>query len=178
MGRRTASLAALDDELAHHLDRAARIKGFGAAAVTLATGGAVWCALIVGIPAVRSGALPSVLLAMVVLVPLALADVLAPLPATVAELAVGRPPHACWKSSNARTRDRTNPPPQATRRRHTASSCQICPPDGQTSAITLCVTWTSTCPRGDGSPSWAKAAAERRRWRWCCCAFSIDPMAA
>ena len=87
MGRQTASLAALDEELAHHLDRAARIKGIGAVAVTLASGGAVWCALFVGVPAVHSGALPSVLLAVVVLVPLALADVLAPLPATLAELA-------------------------------------------------------------------------------------------
>jgi thiol reductant ABC exporter CydC subunit len=87
MGRRTAAIAELDDELAQHLDKAARIKGIGAVAVTLATGGAVWCALLVGVPAVRSGALPSVLLAVVVLVPLALADVLAPLPATVAELA-------------------------------------------------------------------------------------------
>jgi thiol reductant ABC exporter CydC subunit len=87
MGRRTAELAELDDELAAHLDRAARIKGFGAVGVTLATGGALWCALVVGIPAVRSGALPSVLLALVVLVPLALVEVLAPLPATVAEMA-------------------------------------------------------------------------------------------
>jgi thiol reductant ABC exporter CydC subunit len=86
MGRRTASIAALDAELARHLDRAARIKGLGAAAVGLATGGAVWCALFVGVPAVRSGALPSVLLAVVVLVPLALAEVLTPLPATVAEI--------------------------------------------------------------------------------------------
>jgi ABC-type multidrug transport system fused ATPase/permease subunit len=39
------------------------------------------------VPAVDSGALPAVLLAVVVLVPLALAEVLAPLPATVAELA-------------------------------------------------------------------------------------------
>jgi thiol reductant ABC exporter CydC subunit len=87
MARRTASIAALDDELAHHLDRAARIKGLGAVAVTVATGGALWCALVVGVPAVHSGALPAVLLAVVVLVPLALAEVLAPLPATVAELA-------------------------------------------------------------------------------------------
>jgi len=87
MGRRTAAIAALDDELARHLDRAARIKGLGAVAVALATGGALWCALLVGVPAVRSGALPSVLLAVVVLVPLALSDVLAPLPATVAEMA-------------------------------------------------------------------------------------------
>jgi thiol reductant ABC exporter CydC subunit len=87
MGRRTAAIAALDADLARHLDRAARIKGIGAVAVGLATGGAVWWALLVGVPAVRSGALPSVLLAVVVLVPLALADVLAPLPATVAELA-------------------------------------------------------------------------------------------
>jgi ABC-type multidrug transport system fused ATPase/permease subunit len=55
--------------------------------VSLASGGALWCALFVGVPAVRSGALPPVLLAVVVLVPLALAEVLAPLPATVAELA-------------------------------------------------------------------------------------------
>jgi thiol reductant ABC exporter CydC subunit len=87
MGRRTASIAALDADLARHLDRAARIKGIGAVAAGLATGGAVWCALFVGVPAVRSGALPSVLLAVVVLVPLALADVFAPLPATLAELA-------------------------------------------------------------------------------------------
>jgi thiol reductant ABC exporter CydC subunit len=87
MGRRTAAIAVLDEELSRHLDKAARIKGLGAGAVTLATGGAVWCALLVGVPAVRSGALPSVLLAVVVLVPLALAEVLAPLPATVAEMA-------------------------------------------------------------------------------------------
>jgi ATP-binding cassette subfamily C protein CydC len=87
MGRRTASIAALDADLARHLDRAARIKGIGTIAVGLAIGGALWCALLVGVPAVRSGALPSVLLAVVVLTPLALADVLAPLPATLAELA-------------------------------------------------------------------------------------------
>jgi thiol reductant ABC exporter CydC subunit len=84
--RRLASLAETERRLGGHLDSAARIRGVGAAAVTFATGLAVWCALLVGVPAVRDGSLPAVLLAVVVLVPLALAEVFAPLPLAAGEL--------------------------------------------------------------------------------------------
>lgn len=84
--RRLESLGATERRLLLQLDAAARIRGIGAAAVTLATGAAVWCALALGVPAVRSGSLPVVLLAVVVLVPLALAEVFAPLPLAAAEL--------------------------------------------------------------------------------------------
>ncbi len=84
--RRLAGLAATERRLLGHLDSAARVRGLGAAAVSFGIGASVWCALALGVPAVRSGSLPVVLLAVVVLVPLALAEVLAPLPLAAAEL--------------------------------------------------------------------------------------------
>ncbi|MEP6761129.1 MAG: thiol reductant ABC exporter subunit CydC [Sporichthyaceae bacterium] len=86
VGRRLAGLAETERRLLHHLDSAARVRGAGAAAVTFATGAAVWCALVLGVPAVRSGSLSAVLLAVLVLVPLALADVFSPLPLAAGEL--------------------------------------------------------------------------------------------
>jgi thiol reductant ABC exporter CydC subunit len=86
VGRRLAGLAQTERRLVGHLDSAARIRGAGAAAVTFATGAAVWFALLLGVPAVRDGSLPAVWLAVVVLVPLALAEVLAPLPLAAGEL--------------------------------------------------------------------------------------------
>ncbi len=84
--RRLAGLAEIERRLLRALDSAARIRGVGAAAVTFTTGAALWGALVLGVPAVRDGSLPAVLLAVVVLVPLALADILAPLPLAAAEL--------------------------------------------------------------------------------------------
>lgn len=84
--RRLAGLAETERRLLHHLDAAARVRGVGAAAVTLATGAAVWFALVLGVPAVRAGSLSAVLLAVVVLVPLALAEIFAPLPLAAGEL--------------------------------------------------------------------------------------------
>jgi thiol reductant ABC exporter CydC subunit len=84
--RRLSALAETESRLLHHLDSAARLRGAGAAVVTFATGSALWCALVLGVPAVRSGSFPAVLLAVVVLVPLALAEVLAPLPIAAGEL--------------------------------------------------------------------------------------------
>jgi thiol reductant ABC exporter CydC subunit len=84
--RRLAGLVDTEQQLLKQLDSAAWIKGVGAAAVTLATGSAVWFALLLGVPALRAGSLPAVLLAVVVLLPLALAEVLAPLPLAAGEL--------------------------------------------------------------------------------------------
>jgi thiol reductant ABC exporter, CydC subunit len=84
--RRLIELAETERRLVHHLDSAARVRGAAAGAVTFATGAAVWCALVLGVPAVRDGSFPAVLLAVVVLVPLALAEVLAPLPLAASEL--------------------------------------------------------------------------------------------
>lgn len=84
--RRLAGLAETERRLLQHLDAAARVRGVGAAAVTLATGAAVWFALVLGVPAVRAGSLSAVLLAVVVLVPLALAEIFAPLPLAAGEL--------------------------------------------------------------------------------------------
>ena len=86
LDRRTGAIAATDAHLARHLDAAARVRGLGSGAVSLATGGAVWLVLVLAVPAVRSGALPVVALAVLALVPLALAEVFAPLPVAVAEL--------------------------------------------------------------------------------------------
>ncbi|MDP9240432.1 MAG: thiol reductant ABC exporter subunit CydC [Actinomycetota bacterium] len=86
---RLAGLADHERRLLQHLDSAARIRGAGAAAVTLATGAAVWCTLVLGVPALRTGSLSAVLLAVVVLVPLALAEVFAPLALAADELARG-----------------------------------------------------------------------------------------
>lgn len=86
VGRRLAGLAETERRLVAHLDSAARVRGAGGAAVTFATGVAVWFALVLGVPGVRDGSFPAVLLAVVVLVPLALAEVVAPLPQAAGEL--------------------------------------------------------------------------------------------
>lgn len=77
-GRRDALLA-VDARLRAAESRAAVIRGGAAAAQVLAAGMAVMVALWLGIPAVADGSLARVNLAVLVLVPLALHEVLAPL---------------------------------------------------------------------------------------------------
>jgi thiol reductant ABC exporter CydC subunit len=88
---------ALDDRLARlsrisaELTRLARLSagatGLGAGLAALASGAAVWGVVLVGIPAVSSGALSGVLLAVVVLVPLAAFEGVAALPSALSALA-------------------------------------------------------------------------------------------
>lgn len=79
-------IAAADRRLARAERRAAAGLGVAAAVSALAAGSAVWGALALGIPAVRSGALGSVLLAVVVLTPFAVHEVYAGLAPAAAQL--------------------------------------------------------------------------------------------
>jgi thiol reductant ABC exporter CydC subunit len=75
-----AVAARLDRDFTRATARSAATTGLGAAISALAGGLAVWGSLAVGVPAVRSGALDGVLLAVVVLLPLAAFEVVAGLP--------------------------------------------------------------------------------------------------
>ncbi len=72
-----ADIAGKDRKLAAGRARSGQGKGTGAAVVALAAGAAVCGSLALGVPAVRSGALAGVLLAVVVLTPLAAHEVFA-----------------------------------------------------------------------------------------------------
>jgi thiol reductant ABC exporter CydC subunit len=82
------------DELDAQLTRAARSSasalGLGAGLSSLATGAAVVGALVTGIPAVASGRLHNVLLAVLVLLPLAAFEAVQPLPAAAQQLTAAR----------------------------------------------------------------------------------------
>ena len=80
VGQRLREVDDLDAELTAVARRAAWSAGLGSGLAALAAGGAVWGAAVVGTSAVRSGALAGVLLAVVVLLPLAAFEALAPLP--------------------------------------------------------------------------------------------------
>jgi thiol reductant ABC exporter CydC subunit len=82
------------DELDAELTRAARSSasalGLGAGLSSLATGAAVVGALVVAIPAVGSGRLHNLLLAVLVLLPLAAFEAVQPLPAAAQQLSTAR----------------------------------------------------------------------------------------
>ncbi|MFG2246092.1 thiol reductant ABC exporter subunit CydC [Spirillospora sp. NPDC048823] len=75
-----AEATRLDGDFTRATARSAATAGAGAAISALAGGLAVWGSLAVGVPAVRSGTLDGVLLAVVVLLPLAAFEVVAGLP--------------------------------------------------------------------------------------------------
>ncbi|MEU8798208.1 thiol reductant ABC exporter subunit CydC [Spirillospora sp. NPDC048819] len=75
-----AEATRLDGDFTRATARSAATAGAGAAISALAGGLAVWGGLAVGVPAVRSGTLDGVLLAVVVLLPLAAFEVVAGLP--------------------------------------------------------------------------------------------------
>jgi thiol reductant ABC exporter CydC subunit len=67
--------AAADRALSQAEGRSATGRGIAAAVTALAAGASVWASLVLGVPAVRSGALPGVALAVLVLTPLAAHEV-------------------------------------------------------------------------------------------------------
>ncbi|WP_211177447.1 thiol reductant ABC exporter subunit CydC [Pseudonocardia acidicola] len=71
-GRSLARVADLDRAVSRAQGASAATAGFGAGLATLASGGAVWAALALGVTAVRGGALDGVALAVVALAPLAM----------------------------------------------------------------------------------------------------------
>ncbi len=79
--RRLDALAAADHRLARASRTSSLVIGVGAALTVAAVGVAVWGAVTLGVPAVRSGDLDRTELAVIVLVPLACAEVVAGLPA-------------------------------------------------------------------------------------------------
>lgn len=81
VAERQDRLARAETELAEALDRAARPAAWAAALSTTAMGAAVVGCLVVGTHAVAAGELRAVLLAVVTLVPLAMAEVVSGLPA-------------------------------------------------------------------------------------------------
>ncbi|WP_202124915.1 thiol reductant ABC exporter subunit CydC [Actinomadura physcomitrii] len=83
---RLAEAARLDRDFTRAAARSAASTGLGAAVSALAGGLAVWGALAVGVPAVRTGALDGVLLAVIVLLPLAAFEVVAGLPLAAQQL--------------------------------------------------------------------------------------------
>jgi thiol reductant ABC exporter CydC subunit len=87
---RLAALADTDDRLRRATARSAAGVGLGAGLVALAAGGCVWAGLALGAHAVRTGDLSTVLLAVVVLTPLAVFDAVSGLPAAAARLATAR----------------------------------------------------------------------------------------
>lgn len=83
---RLARLRSMETRLVRHLDRSARAEGAGAGALVLLVGLTVWAAAVVGVAALRAGELGQVSLVVVVLLPLALAEVLGALPGAVRQL--------------------------------------------------------------------------------------------
>ncbi len=88
--RRVDDLTGTDTRLRQAAARSTAGVGLGAALVSLAAGGCVWAGLALGAPAVRAGQLHSVLLAVVVLTPIAVFDTVSTLPAAAAQFATAR----------------------------------------------------------------------------------------
>jgi len=88
--RRLAALAQTDHDLRRAAARSSAGTGLGAGLVALAGGACVWAALSLGTAAVRAGTLDGVLLAVVVLTPLALFEAVSSLPGAAAHLATAR----------------------------------------------------------------------------------------
>jgi thiol reductant ABC exporter CydC subunit len=88
--RRLDELTDIDTRLCRAAARSAAGIGLGAALVSLAAGGCVWAGLALGAPAVRAGQLHSVLLAVVVLTPIAVFDTVSTLPAAAAQFATAQ----------------------------------------------------------------------------------------
>jgi len=86
LGARLKRSAAVDAQLARVSCAAARTAGVGQGLATLLSGLAMWGALLVGVAAVRAGALNGVLLAVIVLIPLAAFELVTELPAATQTL--------------------------------------------------------------------------------------------
>jgi ATP-binding cassette, subfamily C, bacterial CydC len=83
---RLAAVRDADAQLAHGLDRAARPASWASAVSTAAMAAAMLSCLVTGTAAVHDGRVAPVMLAVLVLIPMALAEVVGPLPAAAAGL--------------------------------------------------------------------------------------------
>ena len=133
---RLARLAAMEDRLVRDLDRSARAEGAGAGALVLVVGLTVWAAAAVGVAALRAGDLGEVSLVVVVLLPLALAEVLGALPGAGRQLGRG-------VTATARVLDVLDRPDPV---REPAFPRELPGPPYRLRAEGLCVRWTPTGP--------------------------------
>ena len=78
--RKLAEIDQLDTELTRMARQAAWATGVGAGVAMLAAGASVWASAVVAPPAVHDGRLPGVMVAVIVLLPLAAFEALVPLP--------------------------------------------------------------------------------------------------
>jgi thiol reductant ABC exporter CydC subunit len=86
LGAHLKRTAAVDAQLGRVSAASARTAGVGQGLATLLSGLAMWGALLVGVAAVRAGALNGVLLAVIVLIPLAAFELVTELPAATQTL--------------------------------------------------------------------------------------------
>ena len=98
--------------------RSAHARGLGAAVSTLAAGAALWLCLAFGVEGVRSGAVPGVVLAVLVLTPLAAHELFSGLGPAAQEIPRLRSSAArvVRRAAPARPRARARPPGAAARR--------------------------------------------------------------
>ncbi|HEX6870719.1 MAG TPA: thiol reductant ABC exporter subunit CydC [Micromonosporaceae bacterium] len=90
-GQRLAQASRTDQQLARAEARTSGSIGLGGAFVSLVAGGCVWATLTLATPAVRDGRLDGVLLAVLVLTPLAVFELAGTLPAAAAHWSTARP---------------------------------------------------------------------------------------
>ena len=177
--RKLAEIDELDAELTRMARRAAWATGAGAGLAMLAAGGSVWASAVVATPAVRDGRLSGVMVAVVVLLPLAAFEALVPLPQ--AAVLVTR-----VRSAAGRLFGLLDEPAAVTeparrypcRRAPTRSSCARCRLDGRGGARGFWTTSTSLSRPANTSPSLADPAPESRRSRPCCSDSSIPRIEA
>ncbi len=81
-----ARVQAADAELSRIARSGARTAGVGSGLITLLTGLAIWGMLLVGVPAVHTGRLHGPLLAVIALIPLAVFEIVTPLPVAAQHL--------------------------------------------------------------------------------------------
>jgi ATP-binding cassette subfamily C protein CydC len=141
-GRALATVRAQQEAVTSATARAGHARGAAAAVTALAAGGAAWGALVLGIPAVRSGALAGVLLAVVVLTPLAAHEVFAGLAPAAQEI-------PRLRAASARVRAVLDTPPPV---REPAVSAPLPQPPYDLVITALSAYWPKSGGTGDRPP--------------------------
>ena len=123
--------AAADHALGQAEGRSALGRGIAASVTALAAGTSVWACVVLGVPAVRSGALPGVALAVLVLTPLAAHEVFGALaPPRSSSQGSARRPRGYRPSCASPIRSASPPRPGRRPRRRMTSGSRACPRAG------------------------------------------------
>ena len=176
-GRRLAAVQGKGKRMGEAATRSGYARGAGAAVSTLAAGTAVCGVLFLAVPAVRAGGLAGVLLAVVVLTPLAAHEVFAGLAPAAQEI-------PRLRAASARVADVLRLPPRLpsrrprrrSRNRPTTWRPAAWPRDGRRGR-TCCAMPGSTSPPGHAPRSSGRPGRARRPSPWSCSASSTTPRA-